>query len=472
MRQLVGAVIAVALMGAAADGAFGMSSYRQQLAKYNKVKWEEILWGAESGAADQVGKLDPPYFTRGPARVEVIEFMRHTGNTWLRSRRLTREWEKSLPDGVVVRRMAQGARGSKSWSLAEEWALQQELFCTAQRVEKEDAVHELLAEMTPHFALTKPHFYNLFVKRLGVDANEFARRRVHPETAECVVIASDMNWDRILADEYAGAPKKRLNFAPTFVVNGKWSVSGSWIKDPSEVYRIANRLIREELERGRAHDGPTDNETLTDWMAPRSGEVFRRVRRGRAFGYKSVYSADRREFWDLDANGDVRHVHHLAGEGKWAYFTTKSRHGRRYPHVWRFARQYVSYVGEDGRPQRYGAFQLTDWLSAPGTLWVELPFRGRPAALAFSEDGRVEGRNKQGSVFGTWWLEAGNLNVSFGDQGIESWPWQEAAAHVGFKVPQESLTPWRFVTEQGPEPAREAKARKRPRDWKVEGDGK
>ena len=26
----------------------------------------------------------------------------------------------------------------------------------------------------------------------------------------------------------------------------------------------------------------------------------------------------------------------------------------------------------------------------------------------------------------------------------ESWPWQEAAKHVGFEAPQRSLTPWRY----------------------------
>ena len=77
-----------------------------------------------------------------------------------------------------------------------------------------------------------------------------------------------------------------------------------------------------------------------------------------------------------------------------------------------------------------GAFLLTDWLSAPETLWVILPMGGRNSPFAFTRDGRVESRIDKGSVFGSWWLEAENLSVSFGKLGIQSWPWQEAAENA------------------------------------------
>ena len=64
--------------------------------------------------------------------------------------------------------------------------------------------------------------------------------------------------------------------------------------------------------------------------------------------------------------------------------------------------------------------------------------------MAFSADGKVEARNDKGSMFGSWWLEAGNLTVSFGELGAQSWPWREVAKRVGFNVPQRSLTPWRY----------------------------
>ena len=74
-------------------------------------------------------------------------------------------------------------------------------------------------------------------------------------------------------------------------------------------------------------------------------------------------------------------------------------------------------------------------------------------AFAFTPDGKVEARNDKGSLFGTWWLEAGNLNVPFGELGIQSWPWREAAAHIGFEVPQRSLTPWTVVGKADSEDA-------------------
>ena len=470
MRHLVGAALAAAAMAAPAQGpqeAAAEVSLKTRLAQYARLTPGEIAWGKESRDVERVAVVDPPLFTPERDRVEVVVFIRYTSLLWKASERLTRAWQASLPDAVVVRRAPRGPVGTAKKALNRAWSLQRRLYLAAKRLGAGDAANELLGRMvrTNPFGFQRAERRALFARRIGVDAAVLDRWTESPEVAREARIIQRLRAASWRAEEAMG-PIYRWAVHPVFLIDGKYFVNAAVVGHPRKAYRIANRLIREALERGRTPGEPIDNATLTDWMAPRSGEIFRRVRFGRTFGYKGVYSADRREFWDLDANGNVRHVHHLAGEGRWAYFTTKARTGRRHPHVWRFARQYVSFEGEDGRAQRYGAFLLTDWLSAPETLWVGLPFKGREAAMAFTADGKVEARNDTGSLFGTWWLEAGNLNVSFGALGIQSWPWREAAAHVGFAVPERSLTPWRLA--QGGA----AEKTEKTRDWSAAGDGR
>ena len=462
MKHLVGVALAVAAMAACGAGAVEVVSSETRLAQYERMTPNEIAWGKESRDGWRNAVIDPPYFTPDRNRIEVIVFTCYT-NSRARTdpllsrafrkrkaaRLLSRAWRASLPDAVVVTRMPCRLRRSETDAAAKAaWALHQKLYFAAERLGAGDKAEEVLGRM----AFANPYGFKradrraLLARRIGTDAAALEHWAGRPEVAAKVRVANNALADSNLAKAAAGATH-RWAASPEMIIDGKYVIDAGMFRHPRMAYRFANRLIREAIERGRVPGEPTDNATLADWMAPRSGEVFRRVRFGRPFGYKGVYSADRREFWDLDANGNVRHVHRLAGEGEWSYFTTKLRIGRRHPHVWRFARQYVSYHGAAGTPQRYGAFLLTDWLTAPETLWVGLPWRGQSVAMAFDRTadgrGRVEARNDKGSLFGTWWLEAGNLNVSFGELGVQSWPWREAAAHVGFEVPQRSLTPWR-----------------------------
>ena len=264
-----------------------------------------------------------------------------------------------------------------------------------------------------------------------------------------------MNVAKTIVSVRQGVARNSLALYPTLVINGRFVVNTTAVESPREAYRIANRIIRREIEAGRAHNSPTNSEEFAEWMAARSGEIFRRVMVGRNPTGSLVYNHARREVWLLGDDGDVRTVFRLVGEGDESLFEFMHAEKRlAHTGLWRPARQYLSYKTEHG-PQRYGAFLLTDFLSAPDTHWVGLPFKGRDAAMAFSADGTVEARNDKGSMFGSWWLEAGNLTVSFGELGAQSWPWRKVAKRVGFDVPQRSLTPWRY--EEGSDSTVDAK---------------
>ena len=432
------------LFGAAGAVESARLSLEDRVALYATVSANDIVWGREDEDERRIETINPPYFTPDPSQVEVLVLVRYTNATWQRSRKLTRVWKESLPEGVVVRWVPMGKEMNWNNALADQWLIHQEVFFTAQMLGLEAEGHEVIARLIGRndFALRSKRGVNLVARELGIDVGVFARTRTHQEVASRVRQAAAFNFVRILANTLNGADPERGSLHPVFIVNGKFPVSADVVGEPGRTYRIANRLIRKELESGRSHEGPTNDEAFAEWMAPREGEVFMRERLGRTLKFKGVYNHRRREIWHLGSDGEVRRVYRLMGEGDEAYFVTNDREATvQYVHVWRRARQYVSYEGKAG-PQRYGAFLLIDYLTAPETLWVGLPINGREVALAFGSDGRVEARNDNGSFFGSWWLEAGNLNVSFGEHGVQSWPWRSAAKHVGFEVPQRSITPW------------------------------
>ena len=443
MRIRVWAVLAVAACGVGiAEGA----TLAARLALYDALDVSKIVWGQETDAGDQVGIMDPPYFTGAPdGVVEVLMFPRYTNFAWQRSKPFTATWSESLPDRVLVVRMPKGIGANRTHPYRKHWKVHQRVYFAGELAGVEDQVHEKMAELLGKVgtALGKREQVVGFARTVGISPDVVLRWMDAPEVKARVRMASAADFERMLADEAQGASVSRKSLAPAMIINGRYAVSASAIGDPGEAYRIANRIIRQELEAGRTHDGPTNDAEFTEWMAPREGEMFRRQRFGKKLKFRGVYSHARRELWEIDNGGEVRRAYRLEGEGDRAYFRTTDGGAKvLYAHVWRHARQYVAIEGEGG-PQRYGAFLFADWLSAPDTHWVGLPFRGKEVALAFSADGKVEARNDKGPMFGSWWLEGGNLNVSFGELGHQSWPWRKAAARVGFEVPGGSVTPWR-----------------------------
>ena len=424
--------------------------YKKLLERYETLDAGNIVWGNEIDDERRVGIIDPPYFTPNPDQVQVVEFVRYTNGVWQRSDPFTRAWRASLPEGVEVRRAPQGTRATSTQLYRDHWPIHQRVYFAGLMLGREDEVHKTITEMNrlgrrPRLGTERA--VAEVVRQLGIEPKTFEHWYHHPEVVWLTHMASGLDRDRVWALLNRGFGNGRAALYPEFLINGKYVVDTSFIEDPAKAYRIANRLIRRELEAGRAHDGPTNDTEFAEWMAPRSGEIYKRVWLGRDPKWFKVYSHARRELWRLGEEGEVQLTSRLVDEGDEPYFAYVDKQGNAArSHPWRIGRQFVSLEGEHG-PQRYGAFLLTDYLSAPDTHWVSLPFKERDVAMAFSSDGKVEARNDKGSLFGSWWLEAGDLNVSFGALGTQSWPWQEVAERVDFDVPQRSLTPWLFEEE-------------------------
>ena len=408
------------------------------LKRYDEIETEDIIWGNESEEMRRVGVIEPPFFTSDPDTVEIFELLKYTARSWQRSEPFTRAWRDNLPKRVRVHRLPERAGKKYMHAYRDLWPVHQRIYFAGSMLGLESEVHEVLLSMNRLGLKSKlgPEGIPEVARRLDVSLHEFRSWYHHPRVNASVRLASLMDFAKTKLLLRKGVDGKSSALYPTFVINGRFVVDTSAVGNPREAYRIANRIIRREIEALRAHNGPTNSEEFTEWMAGRSGEIFRREVVGLKPSGSLVYNHSRREVWFLDDDGDVGTVFRMVGEGEESLFEYMNAE-KRLEHIglWRPARQYRSFKTEHG-PQRYGAFLLTDFLSAPDTHWVGLPFKGRDAAMAFSADGKVEARNDKGSMFGSWWLEAGNLTVSFGELGAQSWPWREVANRVGFDVPQ------------------------------------
>ena len=407
-----------------------------------------FTWGHEAAYENRVAVLERPFLTPDPERVEVIWLYWYTGTGFKGTDRSMREWVKSLPDRVDVHRYPLRLLSSRSKAkpyMKLLWEKHQQGLYVARLAGREEAVHRALVEgITPPMApYSLPRYgeSDEDVRRIlaenGVSSADIERFYRSPEVGGLKLLAAQFGYGLSSTGVRQGLSRGGSRVRdPLLLINGRYGVAGHYLDRSGrgwrKAFRVANRLIREELERGRAHDGPTNDEAFARAFAPRTGEIVWRQQ------VKGVFNAWRNEFWMLDDDGEVEHTGRLVGQGDGSTFRLPLPGHVVHVPLWRTALQWRSYE----RQPRYGAFLLTDWLSAPDTLWVGLPFKGREVAFAFMPDGKVEARNDRGSRFGTWWLEAGNLNVSFGEFGIQSWPWREAAAHVGFEVPQRSMTPW------------------------------
>ena len=396
---------------------------------------ERIAWGKEIRDTSGVGHFSHRWLTPDPNEVEVLVFFPY-GAEWLEMEEVSSAWAGSLPEGVGVERVPVALKISpipaSTYYVGKVLGIQDQVHAAIlQRIGTKGA--ESLDERMEADEL---------LAALGVPAGRFAELAGNPMTdtqADGLLRWAEHRYKDAVRTVRKRGGSGRARF-PLLRINGKYAVLEG---HPARTFQVANRLVRRELASRPSHEGPTNNEELTDWMAPRSGEIFRIP----GSKWTGVYNHMRRELWQLDNEGDVSRSIPLRGEGDDSYFvfrTSLARDGKTYRNysLWRYADQLRSFEGREG-PQRYGAFLFADWLGAPDRERVELRFKGKKRMFAFSPDRTVEMQDGSNVVSGTWWLGAGRLYVSLGEMGTDYWPWEVAAHGLGFDVPYKSLTPWR-----------------------------
>ena len=215
---------------------------------------------------------------------------------------------------------------------------------------------------------------------------------------------------------------------------------GNRILRPRTAKQTASSAIPSKPD--RAHDGPTNLMEFVATMAPHSGVLHQN--RATGTGIPLVFNINRQtsEWWHLSKRGAITKINTLVTDERDPYFASPWQ-GKTYRllHSWRRANEYDFVRARGGGNQRYAAFLFTDWLSEPDRLAMPYPFKGETINVKYNPDGTASTIINGQPVDGSWWLEAGDLRVSFGEHGADYWPWQVAAHGLGFRAPKRALHP-------------------------------
>ena len=250
--------------------------YKKRLAQLDGLEARQIVWGQEDEDERCVGRLDPPYLTANPDRVEVMVVVRYSNTAWAQARELTQAWRESLPDGVEVVRVVWGRAKDPRHPLVKDGLVHQRVFYAGRAMGLEEEVHVAITRRVraDYYGLGSEKEVGALVRELGLDEGVFKQWR-----GASAVVADAEEAQEIVANtrgagkEAAGRGPRRSWF-PIFLINGRYAVSATFIGDPDKTFRIANRLIRLELENAAPRPGPRNDEAFTQWLAPREGEVF------------------------------------------------------------------------------------------------------------------------------------------------------------------------------------------------------
>ena len=397
-----------------------------------------VTWGNEQEGGHVTLKV--PFSTPDRDRIEVVAAFRYTDPRLASREAMMRQWQASLPERVDVLRVPlvwkRGDSEPRSWAHRRE---HRQILLAARLTGIEDGVHAALVEALNDapFGLGTKARVRRFLGGHGMDAPAYDALVSSPALRALWWEGSTLSGGL----QGTGRDAGEVGGVPWMLVNGRHMTGSRHAGGAAAAFRVANRLIRETMESGPPfHAGPTNIPELIEKLEQWPGEHLTNARTGR---FKGVYNPWRRELWSLDDAGEVQALaREVQGEKAfWEWFAIDENETS-YAMNWRAGFYYVPL-----EPRvRHAAFLLVDWLS--GGQVVELLFKRSPVGLSFAPDGTVEAQSAAGPVRGTWWLEAAALHVSLGEYGIDSWPWREAAAQVGFEVRPESVAPWRSGSAQ------------------------
>ena len=237
--------------------------WRELGAEMKKLAPEDVRWGKERrpGRA-QVVTLSPPFPTPEQRRVEVEWFFTYTRgwqkgpSEWLE--RFLRSWEETLPDTVELKLSPVGSmpgttdRYDEMHTAHQELAFASEAIGEGERVQR--AMRAWLSNRVRRQRLHSAKDVERFLRGLEVDLDRYGEAASSAEVQERMR-ATTGKLDAI--SRRADAVKRDANAAPRdpiLLINGKHLVQSSLAGGIRVTLRLANWVIRQELE-GRRNGG-------------------------------------------------------------------------------------------------------------------------------------------------------------------------------------------------------------------------
>ena len=377
---------------------------------YKAFKTSEIVRGQEQEPTenDEMVVFDREYVTPNPDWVEVVELGGYGDLTWSANAKFSRAWRKSLPDDVDIHRIpAQSEEVDPDHPVADHRPVHRSVFFAGKKLRGEDAIHLAMMQTLvgkPHGLKTDDDVARL-ARRLRIEPQALQQARNDPTTRwqakEARWLAQIVAHMRTRKARETGKASNPVVLFPMLIVNGRYLVDAARIGSPKRVYRLANRLIRQELE-GRPHrTGPTNDAEFTATMAEHEGEIRLRRVNGDLISTTPlavVYAPQETAVWWLDYNGRVLRAPRLTDKGRESHFEFRQSNGDTGRlEMWRYANQYESFLDTDGKPIRHPAFTVRDTL--PGLaypLFVSIDHQAHDVWL--NADGTLRGKGPAAPV--------------------------------------------------------------------------
>ena len=476
MQRLIAAALVLALASTSTTGALGAileqdspewERYWSQLRRhYNQTKTPDVAYKPIFNRSAYIGKIDPPFVTPDPDRVEVIAFVLHGNEAWITNYRLMTKWAKTLPSDAAVHYLPQKTlRQSNPHPRVQPLrAVRQNLYHTALAMGAPSGkAHHLIVRLVTGnlWTLESTQSQKRYARTLRLDQEQFQAMHEHPavrwegQIADWLELAQGDEGTRITRTVARNARKIIQLHYPELLIGGKYVISMTARKDARETYRMANWAIRKsllDLESNR--HWPRKADELAAWLAERDGQILSRWMQGKHQDSPSagiVYDAKAQAIWILDRGGAVRDVATLTyDENDGTHFVYERDGQEHYFDIWRLARQYVGWksTDENKAPQRHAAFLLAEHLVDRADP-IALEANGQAWNVTFEATGHGTIARTGETLPGTWRLNGNQIEVRLQHGEQRTWEWIQVAEAAGFEMPRESMWPWNYLQRLG-----------------------
>lgn len=234
--------------------------WRALAAERKRLSPDDVRWGKESRPRrSHVVTLSTPYPTLHRGKVEVEWFFTYTRgwqkgpSEWLEG--FLRSWEETLPGTVRLKVSPAGSMPGTTDRYDTMHVAHQELAFASEAIGEGERVHAAmrawLSNRVRRQRLHTPQDVERFLQGLGVELEHYreaaasaeVQERMRATTAKLEAISKQAE----AAGRDANAPPRD----PILLINGKHLVQGSLAGGIRATMRIANWLIRREIEGGR-----------------------------------------------------------------------------------------------------------------------------------------------------------------------------------------------------------------------------
>ena len=231
--------------------------WRELRAEMKTLSVRDVQWGRElRPRGSRVVTLSRRHATERPSKVEVEWFFTYTRgwkkgpSEWLEG--FLRDWMASLPEGVYFKATAVGSMKGSPDRYDEQHTAHQRLAFASDAIGHGEKVHRAmrarLSNRHGRQKLHRPRDVERFIEGLGVPVERYLEAQ-RSEEVQARMRAATAKLDAI-SDE-AGSGRGDANSPPRdpiLLINGKHLVQGSLAGGIRNTLRVANWMIREELE--------------------------------------------------------------------------------------------------------------------------------------------------------------------------------------------------------------------------------